>query len=73
MEKLGAMWKRLNKNKEPYLTGVIEVKGKKINIIVFKNGYKNTDNHPDYIIYEKEEEVKKPVIEKHEDYNEIPF
>ena len=56
MEKLGAMWKRLNKKGEPYLTGIIELKGEKINIIVFKNGYKKEDKHPDYIIYSKEEE-----------------
>jgi uncharacterized protein (DUF736 family) len=48
-DSIGAMWIK-EKNGKKYMTGVIEINGEKINIVVFKNGYKKEDKHPDYRI-----------------------
>ena len=47
---LGALWKRQTSAGELYLSGQIDLDGKKTNIIVFKNSYKKEDKHPDYRI-----------------------
>ena len=47
--KVGALWKR-EKNGKPYLSGQIELNGKKINIFVFKNDHKEQEKHPDFVI-----------------------
>ncbi|HAJ79377.1 MAG TPA: hypothetical protein DCO75_06360 [Fibrobacteres bacterium] len=52
MIKLGALWK--NKNGKDMFTGNIEIDGKSTRLVVFTNGYKTEDKHPDYIIYLKE-------------------
>lgn len=46
-EKLGALWLKKSKNGEGFLTG--EVSG--VKVVVFKNKYKETEAHPDYIVY----------------------
>lgn len=48
-DELGALWKKQNAN-GTFLTGTIEVDGKRIDIVVFDNRYKRSDNHPDYRI-----------------------
>ena len=49
MTKLGALWK--NKNGKKVLTGNVEIDGKKTKIVIFPNGHKEEEKHPDYIIY----------------------
>lgn len=56
---IGAMWKKDGKN-GPFLTGSLEIDGKKISFIAFKNSYKEKDNHPDFKIYEQEERGERP-------------
>lgn len=45
-DKIGALWFK-QKNGKDYFTG--EVNGQKI--VVFQNGFKQSDKHPDYVIY----------------------
>jgi len=48
-DQIGAMWIKEGQRGK-YMSGVIEINGEKINIVVFKNGYKKEDKHPDYRI-----------------------
>jgi uncharacterized protein (DUF736 family) len=48
-DQCGVLWIK-EKNNKKYMSGVIEINGEKINIVVFKNGYKKEDKHPDYRI-----------------------
>lgn len=34
-----------------YLSGQVEIDGKKIKLTAFKNDYKKVEKHPDYILY----------------------
>lgn len=52
---IGALWKRINEKGE-FFTGVLENEdGTKQKIVVFKNGYKNKDTQPDYMILKARE------------------
>ena len=52
---IGALWKRTNEKGE-FFTGVLENEdGTKQKIVVFKNGYKNKDTQPDYMILKARE------------------
>jgi len=48
-DQLGALWIKQSAN-GPYMSGNIEIDGKKINIVCFKNKYKEEDRHPDWQI-----------------------
>ncbi len=48
-DQCGALWVK-DGQRGKYMSGVIEINGEKINIVVFKNGYKKEDKHPDYRI-----------------------
>ena len=50
---IGALWVNESKNNKKYMAGQIEIDGKTTKIIVFKNNYKETDNQPDYRIFEQ--------------------
>ena len=45
-DKIGALWVRTS-DRGDYMTG--EINGQKI--VVFTNGYKQSEKHPDYVIY----------------------
>ncbi len=45
-DKLGALWVRSGP-KGDYMTG--EING--VKVVIFTNGYKQTDKHPDYGVY----------------------
>ena len=45
-DKIGALWVKTSERGD-YMTG--EINGQKI--VVFTNGYKQSDKHPDYVIY----------------------
>jgi hypothetical protein len=47
---IGAIWKRDGKF-GPYLSGVIEIDGKKHNFRIYENSYKKADKEPDYKIF----------------------
>lgn len=67
-EKLGALWEN-NGPKGKYYTGEVEVDGVKVKVVCFPNGYKETDRHPDLIIYKS-----RPKNETPEEHTEIePF
>lgn len=55
---IGALWKKTNEKGEFY-TGVLENEdGSKKKIVVFKNGYKQKDTQPDFLIL-KAKEIQK--------------
>ena len=75
MLKIGALWINGKADKK-YMSGVIEIDGKKTSIIVFKNDYKREDKQPDYNIFLKEVREGKPTqAGSHEagDGDDIPF
>ena len=45
-DKIGALWLKFSERGD-YFTG--EINGQKI--VVFANGYKQTEKHPDWVIY----------------------
>jgi len=48
-EELGALWKRQSERGE-YFTGSVTLDGVKTEVVVFPNGYKRSDKHPDFRI-----------------------
>lgn len=61
---IGALWERQSKNGLSYLTGFVEVDGKKHEIVLFKNKKDGVDKRPDWRIYPSE---------KREGGSDIPF
>lgn len=49
--KIGALWNKTTKAGKTLQTGQIEIDGKKFDIAVWPNGYKERSNQPDFIIY----------------------
>lgn len=47
---IGGLWKKTSKNGASYLSGNVEIDGKKIRISVFPNKYKKKETSPDYTI-----------------------
>jgi len=48
---IGALWLRMAKSGSEYMSGAIEIEGKKYQIVAFKNTYKKTEKQPDYRIF----------------------
>lgn len=48
--KIGAFWVKQS-NDTRYLSGQIEVNGKKIPVVLFKNQNKKLEKHPDWELY----------------------
>ena len=67
----GALWKHESKAGETYLSGVVEIDGKKVDIVVFKNKYKEEPKHPDYRIFPSTPQGEQQPVEAKED--DIPF
>lgn len=60
---IGALWARESKKGDRFLTGHVTVGDQKVEIVVFKNGYKSAENQPDYRIYLSEpREAPKPSL-----------
>ncbi len=60
MIKLGALWAGNGKEGSPVLSG--QINGD-VRIVIFKNGYKTEDKHPDYLLYiEAAERKEKPSV-----------
>jgi hypothetical protein len=70
IRKVGALWLRSAKNTgNKYMSGVVDLDGNNsIRVVVFKNGYKEEQKHPDYIIYVQESDDAE---QQHDDG--IPF
>lgn len=50
-EDIGALWEKKGKG-GAYFSGIVKLPdGRKLEIVVFKNGFKKKDNHPDWRIY----------------------
>lgn len=47
---IGAFWKRQSSS-QSFLSGKIEIEGKKLEVVLFSNRYKEKDNQPDYRLY----------------------
>jgi hypothetical protein len=66
LTKIGALWVGSGKNGK-FMSGRIELgEDNEMRILVFKNGYKEKDNQPDYVIYEPSpegEETEDPLAE----------
>lgn len=69
LRKIGALWLRSAKNSgNKYMSGVVEMENdNSIRIVVFKNGYKKEEKHPDYVIY-----IQEDADTQHHD-DDIPF
>lgn len=71
MIKIGAVWAGNDKDGNPMLTGQIG----DARLVILKNGYKEQDKHPDYIVYIAENKKRdsdgdnEPPPQK----NDIPF
>jgi hypothetical protein len=52
-DKLGALWQK-SSSKGDYFSGQIEINGTKHDVVIFANGYKQEDKHPDWIIYKSQ-------------------
>jgi len=63
MNSIGALWLKDGK-KGKFMSGVIEIDGKKTSILVFKNTYKDNDKKPDYTIHQPEEQRQQPEQQK---------
>ncbi len=64
-EKIGALWLKKDKNGQDFFSGIIGGKS----VLVFKNKYKEANNHPDYLVYPGQDKIPK----KKDPGNEIPF
>lgn len=65
MESIGALWEKNSPKGAKYFAGSVEIDGKKIPLVVFKNGYKKEDKHPDWKIF-----ISKPKEERNNEVNE---
>jgi uncharacterized protein (DUF736 family) len=52
-DKLGALWQK-SSDRGDYFSGQIEINGVKHDIVIFSNGYKEEEKHPDWIIYKSQ-------------------
>ena len=69
---IGALWKRTNEKRE-FFTGTLDNEdGNKQKIVVFKNGYKDKDTKPDYLILKSEQKVSENSYNLSDD-NDLPF
>jgi len=65
MIEMGGLWKNEGKN-GVYFSGYFN----KAKLLVFPNGYKKADNHPDFIMYITEGDKRE---KKTEDTSDLPF
>ncbi len=65
-EKCGALWEMIDINGTKFFSGIIGGKS----VIIFKNKYKEVDNHPDWIVYPGQDKTKLPPKDEGQ---EIPF
>ena len=54
LEKLSGLWLNKTKSGDTYFSG--ESDG--VKYVIFKNGFKNKENQPDYVLYKEPKESK---------------
>lgn len=74
---IGALWQKQGE-RGVYMTGVIEVDGKQVKLVVFPNSYKKEQKHPDWRIFlsqPREQQVQTPMSNEQPeiDVSDIPF
>ena len=47
---IGGGWNKQQKNGDTYISCSLDIGGRKYNVSLFKNNFKQTANHPDWII-----------------------
>ena len=50
-KKIGALWQKTSQNGKKMLTGVLDIDGKEIRVVCFKNTDKEKETSPDVLIY----------------------
>jgi uncharacterized protein (DUF736 family) len=50
-KKIGALWKKRTQGGKDLWAGNVMIDGKKTQIAMFENCYKDAENQPDYVIY----------------------
>lgn len=58
---IGGIWEKTSKTGNRFMSGSIEIEGKKHQFVMFKNKYKNGESHPDYVIFPSTPLPGKPV------------
>ena len=48
---VGALWQKTDKNGKKYFSGQFEIDDTTHKVVVFSNGYKTQEKHPDFVIY----------------------
>lgn len=51
---IGALWERQSSKGSTYLTGFVEIDGKKHELVLFRNNKDGNEKRPDYHIYPSE-------------------
>lgn len=72
-DNIGALWLKTSKDGKKYMSGMVEIAGFKINIVVFKNNNKKEDRHPDYNILQSKPMEQKQAQAEEILEEEIPF
>ncbi len=68
---IGALWLRESQKGNKFMSGVIIIDGKKHQIVVFKNNYKQEEKHPDYRIFPSQPKEAQGAKDDFQD--DIPF
>lgn len=53
-DKIGALWMKQTRDNADYFKGSIEIGGQRQEIVIFRNGFKEAEKHPDYIVYKSQ-------------------
>lgn len=71
---IGALWVKEGQKGDFYKGYVENEEGERMNIVIFKNNYKNADNQPDYRIMKAEKKEEQKVEQKQEEQeDDLPF
>lgn len=81
---IGALWAKEGQKGEFYKGHIILDNGEKVNIVIFKNNYKNKENQPDFNILKSKsnkdkqyEQEEREAIQNESNYNlnddDLPF
>ncbi len=65
-EKIGALWQKKTKQGDTFFSGIIGGKP----VIIFKNKYKQANNHPDYLVYPGQDKTNLPPKDEEDS---VPF
>jgi len=71
---IGALWIKEGTNGEFFKGNIKLDNGEKINIVIFKNNYKNKEAQPDYqILKAKEQQQKQEEYQEEIEKSDLPF